>query len=276
MPSDIKRWSVWLTALLWPLACQTRAPAPASGSPSDVQVAPAPAPEPTPAPPSASAPPPPTAPPIPRPDYQQADIDPENDLVVAPPEPIGACEERLTAAGVRFRPTTLPLSQQRGKVFTCGAEQVVVYLGGPAAVRYNAAPTLTCRMALALARLEQLAEEQAQREFGIGIAKFSHMGTYSCRKMARFDWVSEHSYANAIDIETITLDNGRVLSVEKHFGKLTATTLNGEARFLRELANRAYDEELFSVVLTPYWDKLHRDHFHFDLARYRVDGTRPL
>jgi hypothetical protein len=67
-----------------------------------------------------------------------------------------------------------------------------------------------------------------------------------------------------------------VLSVEKHFGKLTATTLSGEARFLRELANRAYDEELFSVVLTPYWDKLHRDHFHFDLARYRVDGTRPL
>jgi hypothetical protein len=31
---------------------------------------------------------------------------------------------------------------------------------------------------------------------------------------------------------------------------------------------------VFSVVLTPYWDALHRDHFHLDLARYRVDGTR--
>jgi hypothetical protein len=38
--------------------------------------------------------------------------------------------------------------------------------------------------------------------------------------------------------------------------------------------HRAFDERLFSVVLTPYWDKLHSDHFHFDLARYHVDGTR--
>jgi len=28
------------------------------------------------------------------------------------------------------------------------------------------------------------------------------------------------------------------------------------------------------VVLTPFFDRLHRDHLHLDLARYRVDGTR--
>jgi hypothetical protein len=212
---------------------------------------------------------------VPRPDYQQADIDPDNDLVVAPPGPIADCEQRLQDAGVRFRAAELPLKEKRGHLFTCGAEQAVVYLGGPADIRYNAAPTLTCRMALALSKFEHVAQEEASAVLGTSIARFSHIGTYSCRKMARFDWVSEHSYANAIDIQTITLKSGRRLTVEKHFGQLSATTLSKESEFLRRVAHRAYDEELFSVVLTPFWDKLHRDHFHFDLARYRVDGSRP-
>lgn len=175
---------------------------------------------------------------------------------------------------MRYRGAELPLSQRRGATFTCGAEQVVVYLGGPANIRYNAAPTLTCRMALALARFEQIAIEEAKAALGTGIARFSQIGTYSCRKMARFDWVSEHSYANAIDLAAVTLENGRRLTVEKHFGKTSEAPPGPEARFLRTLANRAYDEALFSVVLTPYWDHLHRDHFHLDLARYRVDGSR--
>jgi hypothetical protein len=163
----------------------------------------------------------------------------------------------------------------RGQVLTCGAEQVVTYLGGPAGIRYNAAPTLTCRMALALAHFEQVAQEEAETTLGVRIARFRHIGTYSCRKMARFDWVSEHSYANAIDLQVITLTNGRKLDIEKHFGSLGPPPDRPEQRFLRTLSNRAFDEEMFSVVLTPFWDKLHRDHFHLDLARYRVDGTRP-
>ena len=46
-----------------------------------------------------------------------------------------------------------------------------------------------------------------------------------------------------------------------------------ETRFLREAARALYDEGVFSVVLTPAYDRLHHDHFHLDLARYRVDGT---
>lgn len=167
------------------------------------------------------------------------------------------------------------MKQKRGQLFTCGAEQVVTYLRGPAGIRYNGAPTLTCRMALALARFEQLAQEEAAKELGSTIVRFTHVGTYSCRKMARFDWVSEHSYANAIDLQALTLASGKRLTVEKSFGALDTGPKTPEARFLRKLANRAFDEELFSVVLTPYWDKLHRDHLHLDLARYRVDGSRP-
>ncbi len=84
--------------------------------------------------------------------------------------------------------------------------------------------------------------------------------------MARFDFVSEHSYANAIDVRSFTLENGRRISVADHFGTLTAEARTAEARFLRSLAHRLYDDGVFSVVLTRYYDELHRDHFHLDLA----------
>jgi hypothetical protein len=104
--------------------------------------------------------------------------------------------------------------------------------------------------------------------------KVEQGGTYSCRKMARFALVSEHSYANAIDIRSFRLADGRVVSVARHFGRPGAEPQTPEARFLHELAHRLYDDGVFSVVLTEYFDRLHRDHFHLDLARYRVDGTR--
>ena len=163
----------------------------------------------------------------------------------------------------------------RQEQVACGAEQVVTYLGGPAKIRYASPPLLTCRLALALARFEQLAQEQAAEHLGQRIVRFEHLGTYSCRKMVRFDFVSEHSYANAIDIRALVLDSGRRLTVEKDFGALEAPARTRAAELWRSLARRAYDERLFSTVLTPYWDSLHRDHFHLDLARYRVDGTRP-
>jgi len=92
--------------------------------------------------------------------------------------------------------------------------------------------------------------------------------------MARFDLVSEHSYANAIDIRSITVKNGRQLSVLKTFGKTDTEPQRPEARFWRSVANRLYDEGTFSVVITPFFDGLHKDHIHLDQARYRLDGSR--
>jgi hypothetical protein len=99
-------------------------------------------------------------------------------------------------------------------------------------------------------------------------------GTYNCRKMARFDLVSEHAYANAIDIRSVTLENGRQLSVRGSFGPLDREPTQPAARFWRSVTRRLYDEGAFSVVITPFFDNLHRDHIHLDQARYRVDGSR--
>lgn len=203
-----------------------------------------------------------------------ADVDPTNDFVVAPPEPIADCEDKLRAAGVAFTPAQLPVTPGRGKRPTCGVEQAVVYKSGPAKIRYNAPPLVSCRLALGLARFETVLSQQAQRYFGQEVSRIEQGGTYNCRKMARFDLVSEHAYANAIDIRSVTLKNGRKLSVLGGFGRIDEGPKRPEARFWRTLANRLFDEGAFSVVITPFYDSLHRDHIHLDEGRYRADGSR--
>jgi hypothetical protein len=156
----------------------------------------------------------------------------------------------------------------------CGAPQVVVYRGPSDGVRWSSSPIVTCQMALALARFETILQEEAQMYFGKRVTRVEHVGTYSCREMARYDLVSEHSYANAIDVSAFTLSNGKTISVERHFGRPVNEPKTAEGRFLRALAHRLYDDEVFSVVVTEFFDSLHRSHFHLDMARYRVDGSR--
>jgi hypothetical protein len=204
-----------------------------------------------------------------------ADMDPNNDGEVAPPSERVGCLDELTRNEALFASADIPFSQQRGNVFTCGATQVVVYKGRPSSPKYNTSPRLTCRMALGLIQFEELAQKLAQKHFGAAIRRIEQGGTYSCRKMARFvNLVSEHSYANAIDIKSLLLSNGKTISVKRHFGDLAAPPTTPASAFLRELASSLYDQGVFSVVLTPYFDSLHHDHFHFDQARYRVNGTR--
>lgn len=204
-----------------------------------------------------------------------ADLDPDNDAVVAPPAVIVDCEARLRQLGVVFSAAELPVKEARGKLPTCGTEQAIVYKRGPEGIRYNSAPIVSCGMALGMARLETVLNEEAQRHLGQKVARIEQGGTYNCRKMARFTLVSEHSYANAIDIRSVTLENGRKLTVLQSFGKVDAAPKRPESLFLRAVSNRLYDEGTFSVVITPFFDALHRDHIHLDQARYRVDGSRP-
>jgi hypothetical protein len=157
----------------------------------------------------------------------------------------------------------------------CGNEQAVLYTKGPGRIGYGPRPVVSCGLALAMAHFELVVQQEASAAFGRRVRRIEQGGTYNCRRMTRFqNLVSEHSYANAIDVRAFVLEDGRRISVLRHFGPLAREPVTPQAKFLRRLARRLYDERVFSVVLTPYWDALHRDHFHFDMARYRVDGTR--
>jgi hypothetical protein len=203
-----------------------------------------------------------------------ANVDPSDDDVPGPPDELPDCDEQLARAGVTFHNASLPVHHERRLV--CGAPQVVVYTRGPGDIAYSPPPLLTCPMALALASFEQVVQEEARRTLGSPVARIEQLGTYNCREMAAYPgWVSEHAYANAIDLARFTLRNGVSITVLRDFDRGDAPPSRPAGGFLRTVSQRAFDEEIFSHVLTPFFDAHHRDHFHLDLARYRGDGTRP-
>jgi hypothetical protein len=236
-------------------------------------------PEPTPAPESEPEPvatdrapaPDPAPPSVP----SHADLDPDNDAEVGPPPALDDCEARLVEAGVTWKPARIGVGRKVDGVYTCGSPQVVRYRAGPGKIAYSTSPLLTCRMALALADFERIVQEEAERELGRRIAKIEHLGTYNCREMAAYDLISEHSFANAIDLRRFHLQGGGTVDVLKDFRPKDDAPSDPKTKFLRGLGHRLYDEGVFSVVVTPFFDALHRNHIHVDLARYRVDGSRP-
>lgn len=214
-------------------------------------------------------------PPKPRSPFAYANVDPDDDDTVGPPDARPTCDADLVAAGVSYKKDKLPLYTPPKTKMVCGAPQVVVYKGSPAKIGYSPSVLLTCTMALALARFETILQEEAQKTYGKRVVTIHHLGTYNCREMAAYPgWVSEHSYANAIDFADFVLEDGRTIEVLKHFSPKSPAGVTKEAKFLRAIAGRAYDEETFSVVLTPFFDAHHSNHFHVDLARYRSDGTK--
>ncbi len=217
------------------------------------------------------------APPPPRRPGAYANLDPDDDLVVGPPDAIDDCDAELRKAGVKFQRATLAVHEQKKSHIVCGAPQVVTYLRGPGDIAYSAPPLLTCTMALALASVEKIVQDEAQAALKSRVVRIDHMGTYNCREMAAYKgWVSEHAYANAIDVVSFVLKDGRTITVLNDFDTGDADPpKKPAATFLRRISRRANDEDVFSHVLTPFFDALHKNHFHLDLARYRSDGTRP-
>ncbi len=175
---------------------------------------------------------------------------------------------------VTFKNAPIPVHTQKKSKLVCGAPEVV-FLKGPGAIQYNGAPVLTCGMALALASFERILQKEALARFASPVARIDQIGTYNCREVQAYPGtVSEHSYANAIDLTRFVLRNGRVIEVLRDFDKgETPKTPAGD--FLRVVTRRANDEDVFSHVLTPFFNAAHRNHFHLDLARFRQDGTRP-
>ncbi len=191
-----------------------------------------------------------------------------------PPAPVVGCEATLEAAGVKFKPAPLTMHWNRSREFLCGAKQVLRYQRGPTAIRYSTSPRLTCTAAVALLKFEAIVQEEAERVFGRKVVAIEQMGTYNCRSISAYpDWVSQHSFAHAIDIKRFTLQGGRDVSVQKHYGRGPDIPAHKEGQFLRAVARRIVQEQAFNVVLTPNFDRAHHNHFHLDMASYTVDGT---
>ena len=102
----------------------------------------------------------------------------------------------------------------------------------------------------------------AMGEFRSPVPRVETMGSYSCRNIngAATGKLSEHAYANAVDVSAFVLKDGRRISVLDGW--------NGdrhEARFLRSI--RAAACARFNTVLSPDYHAEHHDQLHFDMGR---------
>jgi hypothetical protein len=185
------------------------------------------------------------------------------------------CRATLASAGAKMSSWALRPELMSGGV-TCEAPDGVTLRRGSSGLRYQPAASVNCAFGLRLVRFEAVAQEVAKVVFHSRVRSIRQLGTYNCRRMAAYPTlVSEHSFANAIDVASFTLQNGRKVVVERDWVPLDRPATTPEARFLRLVARRLYDEQVFSVVLTPSYNRDHRNHFHLDGAAYSVDGTYP-
>lgn len=189
---------------------------------------------------------------------------------VAKNEPWREKEERACLVSGRVRETPFLFGRSAlGGPSACGAlrpfemraaAQGRVELNPPALLRCNMIPQVETWVT-------SVVEPAARRVYGLQIVEMKVVASYACRPRNSQSGalLSEHGHANAIDIASFTLADGRKVTVKEGWR-------GGErdAAFLRMVHRGACG--VFSTVLGPDSDRFHHDHFHLDLARHGRDG----
>lgn len=165
------------------------------------------------------------------------------------------CLTELAAAKVRFTP--LPDQHFDGG---CKAVDSVKLLDiGVPTTNLGA---ITCPLARNFAAWARHAVvPAAAQHLGSPVVKIETFGTYSCRRVnaAATGNLSQHAFANAIDVSGFVLADGRRISV------LSGWHGDGaQQRFLRTVHGSACRR--FSTVLGPEYNRQHANHFHFDMS----------
>ncbi len=178
----------------------------------------------------------------------------------APPRPnaeaLRQCAADLTRLGAKF--SILPDYADSGG---CSAINAVLMTGAGASISNLRATQ--CPLARAFAGwVRGPVQAHAREIFGSPVVRVETMGSYSCRQVkgVASTKLSEHAYANAIDVSGFVLADGRrVTVVNGWLGQ------SDEADFLRAIRNDACKR--FQTVLSPDYNFAHRDHLHVDMGR---------
>jgi len=173
------------------------------------------------------------------------------------------CPARLTSYGLVFQ--SLP-NQVRGDCVLQG----VIDLDQFQDIALSPNAELTCTMAeRTLHWITYGVRPAAERWFGQPVAKLYHYGAYSCRRRSGGK-ISEHGFANALDIAVFELADGTRVRVKDHWHSDGTAFGRRAAGFLRDVGSAACQS--FMVVLTPESDAAHHDHFHFDAGYWKSCG----
>jgi hypothetical protein len=197
--------------------------------------------------------------------------DPSAGAGVCVPEPfappLSACGAQLDALGAAWQPTLHPPEHPDGYPdLTCTIDEPVIlvepYPG--VALRYvdsdgPAGVLLGCAAAVATAQTAEVAAS-------LGAVEFVHYGTYNCRPIAGTSTLSQHAYANAIDIYGFTLDDGSFYTVIDDWEDFVDAPVTAGGSWLRDITDALWDMAIWNIILTPEYNDAHDNHVHVDLT----------
>lgn len=182
------------------------------------------------------------------------------------PKEIKAAEEECSRllAGLTFDYKLLP--PIRNGVCGTAAPIGVKYISDLAKVELRPTPTMNCRVSEALARwLRDVVQPRAWELLDARIIRVVTMSSYDCRQRnggSGRGFISQHAFANALDIAEFVTAKGEHIRVEEHWN-----TNDERAKFLREIHIGAC--QIFGTVLGPEANEAHRNHFHLDMTPRR-------
>jgi hypothetical protein len=163
------------------------------------------------------------------------------------------CFSDLGKANVRFSP--LPNRQFGGG---CSQIDSITLLDVGTDVT-NLGP-VKCELAGKFAAWTEYAVKRAARKYlGSDLKRIETMGSYSCRNIAGSGKLSQHAYANAIDVSAFVLTDGRRITVENNW-----KSGRREMQFLTAIHDSACKR--FGTVLSPDYNAAHHDHLHLDMS----------
>lgn len=130
------------------------------------------------------------------------------------------------------------------------------------ATSWNNPATMSCPLALKIWDFETKVVGPAAREiFNKPVSQMYNYGSYACRNTigTRVARLSEHAKGRAFDVGEFQLSDGSRISISKDW-----KDSGPKGRFLRRIAKEACS--VFPVVLSPNYNKAHKDHLHLDLS----------
>jgi len=130
--------------------------------------------------------------------------------------------------------------------------------------------------------LEQIVQVQSRLFYGRSPSRILVAASYDCRPVSGSGRISEHAFANAIDITGFQFAEAPILApdgsvravaipgsfevrVDRHWHAHGDAVLERHARFLAALTDELIRREVFRTLLGPAHPD-HADHFHFDMA----------
>lgn len=127
---------------------------------------------------------------------------------------------------------------------------------------------VSCKLAAALNRwVNNVVQPHAKTRLDAAVVRLSNASSYVCRSRYHdpSERMSQHAYANALDVGEFITAKGEIITVLDHWNAGDET-----AAFLHEIHDGAC--EIFGTTLGPEANEAHKNHFHLDMTERRYHG----